>query len=73
MTVVKAVSFTLLLALTGLGALGMVYRTPEFIFNLCIYLLLLGINSVWGVIISILATAVGQVRSQHFHGLMEAT
>lgn len=61
MAVLKLLSLSALLAFTGLGALGMVYRTPEFIFNLCIYLIMLGVNSVWGVTISILATAVGQV------------
>ncbi|WVR03265.1 hypothetical protein IAU60_000256 [Kwoniella sp. DSM 27419] len=48
------------LALSTLGLLSRRYRRARFYFNLTLYVSTLAANSVWGVVVSILATAAGQ-------------
>lgn len=49
-------------AFSTLGILSQRYQKARFYFHLTLYLSTLGVASVWGVIVSLLATAAGQVR-----------
>jgi len=49
------------IAVSTLGLLSTKYQKARFYFNLGLYSGTLGLWSVWGVVVSILATAVGQV------------
>ncbi len=52
-------------AVTTLGVLSRKYQRAKLYYHLGIYLSTLGATSVWGVLISIMATAGGQVSTNH--------
>lgn len=51
------------IAVGTLGILSRWYQRPRLYFNLTVYLATVGVASVWGVVLSVLATAVGQVSA----------
>lgn len=59
----KPVALVSTVALSTLGVLSRRYQRARFYFNLTIYVSTVGLMSVWGVVVSILATAAGQVRA----------
>jgi lysophosphatidate acyltransferase len=54
------------IAISTLGLLSTKYQKARFYFNLGLYSGTLGVLSVWGVVVSILATAVGQVSLRSY-------
>ncbi|OWZ45843.1 lysophosphatidate acyltransferase [Cryptococcus neoformans] len=56
----KPVALVSTVALSTLGVLSRRYQRARFYFNITIYVSTLGLMSVWGVVVSILATAAGQ-------------
>ncbi|ADV24659.1 lysophosphatidate acyltransferase [Cryptococcus gattii E566] len=56
----KPVALVSTVALSTLGLLSKRYQRARFYFNVTIYVSTLGLMSVWGVVVSILATAAGQ-------------
>lgn len=57
----KPVALVSTVALSTLGVLSRRYQRARLYFNITIYVSTLGLMSVWGVVVSILATAAGQV------------
>lgn len=57
----KPVALVSTVALSTLGLLSRRYQRARFYFNVTIYVSTLGLMSFWGVVVSILATAAGQV------------
>lgn len=57
----KPVAAVSAIAVSTLGLLSTKYQKARFYFNLGLYSGTLGIWSIWGVVVSILATAVGHV------------
>ncbi|WVQ85206.1 hypothetical protein IAT38_007371 [Cryptococcus sp. DSM 104549] len=58
--VLKPLALASTIALSTLGVLSQRYQRARFYFHLILYVSTLGLASVWGVIVSILATAAGQ-------------
>jgi lysophosphatidate acyltransferase len=59
--VLKPLALASTLALSTLGLLGRKYQRARFIFHFTLYVSTLGAMSVWGVVVSLLATLAGQV------------
>jgi hypothetical protein len=59
--ILKPLALASTLALSTLGVLSRRYQKARFYFHFTLYLSTLGLASAWGVIVSILATAAGQV------------
>jgi len=62
--IIKPIVAVSAIAVSTLGLLSTKYQKARFYFNLGLYSGTLGLWSVWGVVVSILATAVGQVSSR---------
>jgi hypothetical protein len=59
--ILKPLALASTVALSTLGLLGRKYQKARFIFHLTFYVSALGAVSVWGVVVSLLATLAGQV------------
>jgi lysophosphatidate acyltransferase len=64
--VLKPLALASTLALSTLGLLGRKYQRARFIFHFTLYVSTLGAMSVWGVVVSLLATLAGQVSDASF-------
>ena len=63
--VLKPFALASTLAFSTLAVLSRRYERARFFFHLTLYISTLGVLSVWGVFVSILATAAGQVSVPH--------
>lgn len=54
------------IALSTLGAFSKRYQRARFYLHLILYISTLGVISLWGVVVSILATVAGQVSPKRF-------
>jgi lysophosphatidate acyltransferase len=63
--VLKPLAIASAVAFGALGILSRKYQKARLYFNVTIYLTTLATTSVWGILVTILASATGQVRDIH--------